>query len=145
MFALAAIVAGCGGSSYTKSDFVARADGICTNTLRQTRALAPPSAASGSALSGYLGKLVPLVESEADQLRALKRPADSARDKAALTAYFAALGQVVDAYRQLESAAARGDDQTIADVEATLNANPVASLAAGYGLKTCGIPGSTST
>ena len=138
------MLAGCGGSSYTKSDFVARADGICTNILRQTRALAPPSAASGAALSAYLGKLVPLVESEADQLRALKRPSDSARDRATRTSYFAALGQVVASYRRLEAAAARGDDQTVADVEATLNANPVASLAAGYGLKTCGTPGSTS-
>ncbi len=141
---LAALLAGCGGSSYTKSDFVARADGICTNTLRQSRALAPPGADSGAALSAYLGKLVPLVESEADQLRALKRPADSARDRATLTAYFAALGQVVDAYRRLQGAAARGDDQTMADVESALNANPVASLAATYGLKTCGTPGSTS-
>ncbi|MBV8219394.1 MAG: hypothetical protein JO325_13085 [Solirubrobacterales bacterium] len=144
LLALAAIVAGCGGSGYTKSDFVARADGICTNTLRQTRTLAPPVSASGAALSAYLGKLVPLVESEANQLRALMRPADSASDRDTLTAYFAALGQVVGAYRRLEAAAARGDDQTMTDVEATLNANPVASLAARYGLKTCGTPGSTS-
>jgi len=140
----AVLLAGCGGSSYTKSDFVARADGICTNTLRQTRALAPPAASSGVALSAYLGKLVPLVESEANQLRALKRPADSARDRDTLTAYFAALDQVVGAYRRLEAAATRGDDQTMADVEAALNANPVASLATSYGLKTCGTPESTS-
>jgi hypothetical protein len=144
VLALAAVVTGCGGSGYTKSDFVARADGICTNTLRQTRALAPPAATSGAALSAYLGKLVPLVETEADQLRALKRPDDSARDRATLTSYFAALGQVVAAYRRLEAAAVGGDDQTVADVEAALNANPVASLAAGYGLKACGTPGSTS-
>jgi len=147
LLALAAVAApltGCGGSSYTKSDFVARADGICSSTLRQTRALSPPTATSGAAVSAYLGKLVPLVQSEADQLRALKRPADTARDQATLTAYFAALGQVVDAYRRLQAAAARGDDQTMADVEATLNANPVASLAASYGLKACGTPGSTS-
>jgi hypothetical protein len=141
---LAATLAGCGGNGYTKSDFVARADGICTNTLRQTRALAPPSAASDAGLSAYLGKLVPLVESEAEQLRALKRPSDGARDQATLTSYLGALGQVVAAYRRLEAAAAHGDDQTVADVEAALNANPVASLAAGYGLKTCGAPGSTS-
>lgn len=138
------MVAGCGSSGYSKSDFVARADGICTNTLRQTRALAPPASASGSSVAAYLGKLVPLVESEADQLRALARPPDSARDRATLTAYFAALGQVVAAYRQLKAAAARGDAQAIADVEATLNASPVASLAASYGLKACGTPGSTS-
>jgi hypothetical protein len=144
VLALAAIAAGCGGSSYTKSDFVARADAICTSTLRQARALAPPASTSGAALSDYLGKLVPLVDSEANQLRALKRPADTAHDGATLTAYFAALGHVVAAYRQLRAAAARGDDQTVTDVEAALNANPVDSLAASYGLKTCGTPGSTS-
>lgn len=144
LLTLAAMIAGCGSSSYAKSDFVARAEGICTRTLSQTRALAPPAAGSGSALSAYLGKLVPLVQSEADQLRALKRPADNARDKATLAAYFAALGQVVAAYRRLRTAAARGDAQTLADVEATLNASPVAALAASYGFKTCGTPGSTS-
>jgi len=144
VLALALIVVGCGGSAYTKSDFIARADAICTSTVRQARALAPPASTSGAALSTYVGRLVPLVESEAAQLRALKRPTDTAHDKATLTAYFAALGQVVDAYRQLEAAAGRGDAQTIADVEATLRSSPVASLASGYGLKTCGTPGSTS-
>ena len=144
MLALAAVVAACGGSSYTKSDFIARADAICTDTLRQARALAPPASSSGAALSDYLGKLVPLVDSEANQLRALKRPADTTHDGATLTAYFAALGQVVAAYRQLRAAAARSDDQTVTNVEAALNANPVDSLAASYGLKTCGTPGSTS-
>jgi hypothetical protein len=144
--ALALVVAGCGGSSYTKSDFIARADAICTDTLRQARALSPPATTSqpGGALAAYLGQVVPLVESEANQLRALKRPPDNARDGATLAAYYKALAQIVDNYRQLETAARRGDTQTVTDVEATLRASPVAALAATYGLRSCGTPGSTT-
>jgi hypothetical protein len=143
---LAASLAGCGGSGYTRSDFIARADGICTSTLRQTRALVPPASTSqpGGAPAAYLAEVVPLVQSEADQLRALKRPSDNAHDRATLSAYFTALGEVAAAYRQLVAAARRGDAQTVADVEATLRASPVAGLAASYGLRSCGAPGSTS-
>jgi hypothetical protein len=144
--AVVAVVAGCGGSGYTKSDFVARADAICTGTLRQTRALVPPASTSqpGGPLAAYFGQLVPLVQSEADQLRALKRPPGNARDSATLTEYENALAQIVANYRQLEAAARRGDTQTVTDVEATLRASPAAALATSYGLRSCGTPGSTS-
>jgi hypothetical protein len=144
--ALAALVAGCGSGAYTKSDFVARANAICTSTLRKTRALPPPASTSqpGGAPAAYLGQLVPLVQSEANQLRALKRPSDNARDSATLTAYYTALEQVVENYQQLEAAARRGDTQTMTEVEATLRGSPVATLAASYGLRSCGTPGSTS-
>ena len=102
-----ALLGGCGGGGNTKSDFIARADGICTSTLRQTRALVPPASTSqpGGAQAAYLAEVVALVQSEADQLRALKRPSGDAQDRAALSAYFTALGEVVAAYRQLEAAA----------------------------------------
>lgn len=146
LLVLAAVVASCGGSGYTKSDFVARADAICTSTLSQTRALSPPASTSqpGGALAGYLGQLVPLVQSEAAQLRALKRPPDNARESATLTSYYNALAQIVASYRQLEAAARSGDTQTVTDVEATLRASPIAALATSYGLKSCGTPGSTT-
>ena len=146
LLALAALLAGCGGGGYTKSDFIARADGICTSTLRETRALVAPASTSqtGGAQAAYLAEVVPLLQSEADQLRALKHPSGSAHDRATLTAYFTALGEVVAAYRQLEAAARRGDAQTVAAVEATLRTSPVAGLAASYGLRSCGTPGSTS-
>lgn len=145
MLVVALLVGGCGGSSYTKGDFVARADAICTGTLRQARALAPPASTSqpGGALAAYLGQLVPLIRSEADQLRALKRPPGSAHDTATLTSYYSALAQIVANYRQLEAAAKRGDTQTVTDVEATLRGSPIAALAASYGLRTCGTPGAT--
>ncbi len=146
LVATVALAAGCGGGGYSKGDFISRADAICTNTLRQTRALVPPASTSqpGGPQAAYLAQVVSLVQSEADQLRALKRPSGNAQDRAVLNAYFAALGKEVAAYRQLEAAARRGDAQTVADVEATLQASPVSGLAASYGLRTCGTPGSTA-
>lgn len=147
LLALAASISACGGSSYTKADFLARANAICTKTLNQTRAITPPASSTqpGGALAAYLGQLVPLVQSEADQIRALKRPGGgTAQDRLMLSQYLAALGQVAAAYRELEAAARRGDAQAIASVEATLRANPAAALAASYGLRVCGNPGSTS-
>ena len=146
LLALAALLSACGGSSYTKADFVARANAICTKTLNQTRAITPPASTSQpGALGAYLGQLVPLVQSEADQIRALKRPSGgTTEDRLMLSQYLAALGQVAAAYRRLEAAAKHGDAQTIASVEATLRANPAAGLAASYGLRSCGTPGSTS-
>ena len=106
LLALTVVVSACGGGGYTKTDFVARADAICTSTLRQTRALTPPASTSqpGGALAAYLGQLVPLVQSEAHQLRALKRPRQGSGLRHA-DAYFAALAQIVANYRQLEAAA----------------------------------------
>ena len=126
---------------------MARANAICTKTLNQTRAIAQPSSTAqpGGALAAYLGKLVPLLQSEADQIRALKRPpGGAAQDRRTLSQYLAAVGQVVAAYHQLEAAAKRGDAQAIAGVEATLRANPAADLAASYGLRSCGTPGATT-
>jgi hypothetical protein len=140
---LAALLTGC-GSKYTKSDFVARADGICTNAVREIRSLNSPTAAGGQqlrALSQYLAKVVPIVESEATQIRALKRPSG---DDAALDRYLSAQAEVVAEYRRLAAAAKRGDEQGAAGAEAKLQASPVATLAAQYGLHACGTPASTS-
>ena len=139
---LAALLAGC-GSKYTKSDFVARADGICTNAVREIRSLNPPSSTSGQelrALSQYLAKLLPIVQSEASQIRALKRPSG---DQATLDRYLSAQAEVVAEYRRLAAAAKLGDAQGVANAEAKLQANPVAALAAQYGLHDCGTPGGT--
>lgn len=137
--ALAAVlVAGC-GSSYTKSDFVARADAICAGSLREVRASPTPS----GGLARYMATVLPIVESEASELRALRPPPESAGDRELLERYRAALAGAATAYRQLASAADRGDPQGVADAEAALRANPVDSLALSYGLRTCGSPGRT--
>src|SRR5690348_16540494 len=93
--AAAAVIAsltGCGGGTVTKQDFVARANAICNNALRQTRSIAPAAAGTSKnqALSMYLGRLLPIVESEYKQLHALKQPSQTDREKALLASYFAA-------------------------------------------------------
>jgi hypothetical protein len=137
--ALTVLIAGCGGSGYTKHDFVTRADAICASALRQARSIAP-----GTALPTYLAQYVPVLESEATQLQALRRPPDTAHDRATLTHYFAALAQTVVEYRQLAAAARNGDQQAVTNAEAALGASPVYSLATSYGLTSCGTPGSTA-
>jgi hypothetical protein len=134
-----ALVAGCGGSSYTKNDFVARANAICASSRQQTRSIAPTGA-----LGGYAAAVLPIVSSEATQLRALKRPAQDARDNATLGQYLGALAQEVQNYRKLASAAKRGDGQGVTAAEAALRASPAPSLAASYGLSACGSPTATS-
>jgi hypothetical protein len=148
LLTLTTLVAGCGGSSYTRRDFVARADAICTSAVRQTRSIAPPSftrpaARQLSALADYLAAVLPVVQSEAAQLRALRRPTHDAPAGATLGRYLAAVAQAASDYRALAAAAKRGDAQGVASAEAALRASPVASLAAGYGLRSCGVPGAT--
>ncbi len=148
MLALAALLPGCGASSYPKRDFVARADAICTSAVRQTRSIAAPSftrpaARQLSALAGYLGAVLPIVQSEAAQLRALRRPTQDASAERTLARYLAAVAQTASDYRALAAAAKRSDAQGVANAEAALRASPVASLAARYGLRSCGIPGAT--
>jgi hypothetical protein len=140
--ALAAGLAGCGGS-YKKSDFVARANGICVNAVRATRSIAPPAAGGTTrqqqaALAQYLDKLVPVVQSEATQIKALKRPPGSAADHAALDRYLTALARSATDYQRLATAAHQGDVQAVAGAQAALRANPVAALATAYGLSSCG-------
>ncbi len=94
-------------------------------------------------MAAYLSRLVPLVQSEADQLRKRTRPPGDAHDRLMLSQYFASLGRVVTAYHELEAAARSGDSDTIASVEATLRESPVAALATAYGIRSCGTPGAT--
>jgi hypothetical protein len=143
-----AVLAGCG--AYTKHDFIARADAICASTVRQTRLIAPPSFTQApaerlKALAAYAAQVLPLVRAEATQLRGLRRPTQGAADRAALGSFLTAFGQVVAGYQDLATAASAADAAGVARAEASLTGNPVASLAARYGLRSCGTPGGTST
>ena len=143
VLSLTCLLTACGGKAYTKSDFVARADGICTNAVREIRSLNPPTATSGQELSGlsqYLAKVLPIVQSQASQIHALRRPGG---DQAALNRYLSAQAEVVAQYRRLAAAAKRGDAQGVASAEADLRASPIAALAAQYGLHDCATPGGT--
>ena len=146
LLALCALPAGCG--SYTKGDFVASANAICASTVRQTRSIAPPSFTSSkaqqlSALAGYLADVLPIVQSEAGQIRALQTPVGSARERALLGRYRGALEQTATDYAKLAAAAKRGDAQGVTSAEAALRASQVTSLADAYGLRSCGTPGAT--
>jgi hypothetical protein len=144
---ISAVLTGCG--SYTKQDFIARADAICVNTVRQTRLIAPPTATDAGAdqlggLATYTAKVLPLVQSEAAQLRALPRPKGGvAGDRSVLTSFLAAFTGVAADYRNLDSAAASGDAPGVAAAEAALSASRVTALAARYGLRSCGTAGAT--
>ncbi len=142
-----ALLVGCG--SYTKHDFIARADAICASTVRLTRLIPPPTftrvpAERLRALAGYAAQLLPLVRAEATQLRGLRRPTQGAADKATLASFLAAFGLVVADYQSLATAATAADAAGVARAEASLSASPVAALAARYGLRSCGAPGATS-
>ncbi len=144
----AASLAGCGGGSVKKSDFIVRAEAICTNIVRATRSITPPSAVGTKrqqldSLAYYLGRLAPIVQSEAAQLHALKRPSGTAGENAALARYLGALARSASDYRRLADAARQGDATAVAGAEAALRENPVASLATAYGLRACGNAGAT--
>src|ERR1700761_4811260 len=69
------VATGCGGGhTVTKKDVIAQADGICVNTLRQVRAVPPPTGSSLTALATYADKVAPIVEKEASDTRGLPRP-----------------------------------------------------------------------
>jgi hypothetical protein len=148
--AVLGLLAGCGGEGpVKKGDYIVRADAICNNAVRATRSIRPPTTVGTQqqrldALSQYLGKLVPIVQSEASQISALKRPSGTAQDKAALDHYLGALTNSASDYRDLAAAAKRGDAQGVSAAEAALRASPIASLAATYGLRACGNAGSTT-
>jgi hypothetical protein len=140
------ITAGCG--SYTKRDFLTSANAICASTLRQTRNIPPPSFTTSptqqhQALAAYLAQLLPVVRSEAHQLGALRRPPGTAAEQAMLARYLQAVRQTVTDYATLAAAAQQDDAQGITSAEATLRSSPVAALAAGYGLTSCGIAPAT--
>jgi hypothetical protein len=146
LLALAALLAACG--SYTKADFTASANAICAGAVRETRTLAPPSFANGtaqrlSALATYLARVLPIVRSEARQLRALKRPAGKPRARAALKRYLDALPPTVADYAALATAARRGDSRGVASAEAALRTSRVSAFASAYGLRSCASPGAT--
>lgn len=141
------LVGGC-GSTVTKHDYIARADAICAAAVRQTRATAPPVAATSArgrlqALARYVERVTPIAASELSQLQGLKRPPGPASETAALDQYLAALRQAVSDYRALGAAAAQGDASGVRDAEAALAGSRVTGLATAYGLRACGTPGGT--
>jgi hypothetical protein len=143
---LALVVAACG--SYTKKNFIARADAICAHTLQQLRALPPPVLSGGergrlTALARYLDRGVPLIRSEANQLLKLQRPSGSRAQRVLLERFLLAERQVAADYAALAQAAATGSPAAVSSAGAALRDNQVTMLSAQYGLLDCGSAGAT--
>jgi hypothetical protein len=144
--AVAALLCGCG--SYTKADFIARADAICASAVRKARTVAPPSSGDSaaqrrSALAGYLAAVLPIVRSESSSLLDLRLPTQKPGQRAALAGYLRALTAAVGEYRELAAAAKRGDGAGVTSAEAALRVSKVGADAASYGLRSCATPGAT--
>jgi hypothetical protein len=140
---LALVLGGCGGA-YTKQDFIKSADAICASAVRATRALRPPASAQPAAYARWLARLLPILKSEDKQILALKRPQ---ANSALLRRYLAALNGSVSEFKELERVFASETEtpQDLGQVNKALRSNPVATLAARYGMRSCGNPGATVT
>ena len=136
-------LAACGSSGESKQDFVARANGICTNAIHDVRnvsASGSGGAVSAPALAKYLEAVAPIVTSEAKQLKALPRPTT---DRALLDKYLAAAAATAAQYKALAQAARAGNRQAMSTATAALESNPATGLATRYGLTECA--GATGT
>jgi len=124
----------CGGHTATKQDVIARANGICVNTLRQVRDVAPPAGSSLSALATYARKVEPLIDKEASDTRGLPRPAQG---RGLLNRYVAAVSDSATSYRALAAAARADNASGVAQALSALRSNPAPALATQYGLTEC--------
>ncbi len=133
----------CGGHAATKDDVIARGNAICAGALRDLRAT--PSPASGRTslanLAAYMDAVLPIVQREVSNLRALPRPAANRR---LLNQYVAAVSRSASTYRSLAQAARRGDQAGVNQALATLQGNPAATLAGRYGISQCASAGGTA-
>jgi hypothetical protein len=144
---LAVLLGACGGS-YTKADFIRRADAICAAQLRALRALVPPSFGGPQehrrlALAAYTTSAFRILRSEATQLRALKVPGESSSQTTLLQGYLAALDRALSEYASLAAAERAGRTEAASAAQASLGANPATNLAARYGLRSCSSSGAT--
>lgn len=131
--ALTAPVSGATGAGgvLTKDDYIAQADDIClqaNTSLAEVDETDAQQAASdkGEILSGQL-----------EQLQTLAPPEE---DTDALNKFLKALGKEVEAYADQATAAERGDDATVAELDTTITefADKAQSAAEDYGFDVCG-------
>jgi hypothetical protein len=141
------LLAGC-GSSYTKADFVHRANGICLSTTRAERLLTPPEfsgtdAQKQQSVSAYLARVSGLVRTEAGRLRALPTPPGRPPELKLLNRWLAAVRASASGLQVLGAAEKGGNRGAITAATAALAALPVVTLASRYGAKDCAGPGAT--
>lgn len=139
---LTVLLTGC-GTSYTKADFIARADAICAAALRDTRSIPPPAGQQLTDLSDYASRVLKIQRHEQSALAALPLPPQSTTQAALLRQFLAAGKKVEQDYAGLVSAARRNNLVGVTGAEAALRALPFSALAGRYGLRTCGSAGAT--
>jgi hypothetical protein len=132
----ALVVTACGGHTATKQDVIARGNAICAGAQRDLLATPPPAGGETSlpGLAEYLDAIMPILQREVSNLKALPRPA---ADRALLDQYLSAVAESGATYRALAAAARRGDQDGVNQALAQLEANPASSLAARYDLSQC--------
>ena len=135
-FAIAGLVAGCGGGSgrLSKGEYAKRADAICTKYNAKLKALARPT--SISALPDYVDKALPLARKGDDELRGLKPPKD---EEQTAKEWLDQNDSVVGSMERLRDAAKKGDRAGIQTAlnEATSANQSANRLARQLGLTVC--------
>jgi hypothetical protein len=128
------VLAGCGGGNLSHSDFVTRADAVCSAYATQTKGLARPR--SYTQIVQYVSKTLPLYEAAFRKLEALKPPSS---DAAAVKAWLAADRRVAKAVHNLGVAAQRRDfpSVTAAASQAQLAGSQSRQAAAALGMHVC--------
>ncbi len=134
-FAVAALVAGCGGSGrLSKADYVKQADAICTKYNAKLKALARPTSIGD--LAAYVDKALPLARKGDDELRALKPPKD---EEQKAKEWLDQNDSVVGSMERLRDAAKKSDRAGIGiALDQANSANQKANgLARSLGLRVC--------
>lgn len=121
--ALAAVslsLAACGGGSDTlsKSELVSQATTICKDVEAKVKKVQEPSGADIKAFASYFGKLAPYTEELESRLKELK-PGDS--EKADWDQLTSSVGKASDAFKNIASKAASGDQAGLASAGSELD------------------------
>jgi hypothetical protein len=119
--ALLLLAAGCGGGEdrLSTAEFQERVNAICTKYDKQIDAIATPS--SVEEIPAYVAKVLPLVEREVDEMKAVEPPED---DQETFDAMIGEAEKALEAGRDLSDAAEENDQ---AAIENALNEGNAAS------------------
>jgi hypothetical protein len=127
-------VAGCGGGGLSHSEFVKRADAVCSAYRSQTKAQLRPH--TYTEIVGYVDETLPLYDAALRKLEALKPPSS---DADAVKAWLDADRRVAKATRELGVGAQRRDfpTVTVAASRASLAGSQSRQAAAALGMHVC--------
>jgi hypothetical protein len=119
-----------GATSQSKADYINQADQICLDANNQI-------AAVDTSQTDADAQLAQIVSGELQQLQSLTPPDEDTSD---LDDYLSALQQQAKAYDQKATAIQRGDTETAAQIDSTLDstASDAADAAQAFGFSVCG-------